>query len=163
MSRVTCRPLTFLVTGFSWLLLSSVIGLAILIGLVYGTLLPSWLRLVHVHAILIGGILQLMIGGLLASISSDSQSSRAGSNSYPWLFATLNGATVLLLIGFGLGNMMIVGGAGIVVIGAVASITQLAWQYARQHLTQPTGSSWLYLSSLISLILGLVEIGRAHV
>jgi len=156
MDRFTGRPLTFLITGFGWLLLSSLVGLAILIGLVQGTPLPSWMRLVHVHAILIGGILQLMIGGLLASLSSDSQSSHAGSNSRPWLFATLNAATVLLLIGFGLGNMKVVGGAGIILIGSVASVAPAAWQYARQHQTQPTGSSWLYRFSLISLLLGLV-------
>ncbi len=156
MDRCSFRPLTFLITGFSWLLLSSLVGLAILIGLVHGTPLPSWLRSVHVHATLIGGILQLMIGGLLASLSSDSQSSHAGSNSHPWLFATMNAATVLLLIGFGLGNMMLVGGAGIVVIGAVASIAPVAWQYARQSQTQLTGSSWLYRCSLISLLVGLV-------
>ena len=68
MGRFSCRPLAFLITGFSWLLLSALVGLAILIGLVQGTPLPSWLRLVHVHAALIGGILQLMIGGLLASL-----------------------------------------------------------------------------------------------
>jgi len=67
MGRLMCPPLTFLIAGFSWLLLSSLVGLAILIGLVHGTALPSWLRLVHVHATLVGGILQLMIGGLLAS------------------------------------------------------------------------------------------------
>lgn len=156
MDRFTGRPLTFLITGFGWLLLSSLVGLAILIGLVHGTSLPSWIRLVHVHAILIGGILQLMIGGLLASLSSDSQSGHAGSNSRPWLFATLNASTVLLLIGFGLGNMKVVGGAGIILIGAVASVAPAAWQYARQHQTQPTGSSWLYRFSLISLLLGLV-------
>jgi hypothetical protein len=156
MDRFTGRPLTFLITGFGWLLLFSLVGLAILIGLVHGTSLPSWMRLVHVHAILIGGILQLMIGGLLASLSSDSQSSHAGSNSRPWLFATLNAATVLLLIGFGLGNMKVVGGAGIILIGAVASVAPAAWQYARQHQTQPTGYSWLYRFSLISLLLGLV-------
>jgi hypothetical protein len=156
MGRFSFRPLSFLITGFGWLLLSSVIGLAILIGLVHGTPLPSWLRLVHVHAILIGGILQLMIGGLLASLSSDSQSGHSGSNSRPGLFATLNATTVLLLIGFGLGNMMIVGGAGIVLIGAVTSIAPIAWQYARQSPTQPTGSSWLYRFSLISLLVGLV-------
>src|SRR6476660_7981129 len=105
MRRFSFHPLSFLITGFGWLLLSSLIGLAILIGLVHGTPLPSWLRSVHVHAILVGGILQLMIGGLLASLSSDSRSDHAGSNSRPWLFATLNAATVLLLIGFGLGNM----------------------------------------------------------
>ncbi|HJS66753.1 MAG TPA: hypothetical protein VJ760_05415, partial [Nitrospiraceae bacterium] len=99
MGHITCRPLTFLITGFGWLLLSSLVGLGTLIGLVHGTPLPSWLRSVHVHAILVGGILQLMIGGLLASLSSDSRSDHARSNSRPWLFATLNAATVLLLIG----------------------------------------------------------------
>ncbi|MEK7350486.1 MAG: hypothetical protein AAB177_06395, partial [Nitrospirota bacterium] len=156
MGRFSFRPLTFLITGFGWLLLSSLVGLAVMIGLVHGTPLPSWLRLVHVHAILIGGILQLMIGGLLASVSNDSQSGLTGANSRPWLFATLNAATVLLLIGFGLGNMMIVGGAGIVVIGAVASITPVAWQFTRQSQTQLTGSPWLYRFSLISLFVGLV-------
>lgn len=156
MSYITCRPLTFLITGFGWLLLSSLLGLGTLIGLVHGTPLPSWLRSVHVHAILVGGILQLMIGGLLASLSSDSPSDHAGSNSRPWLFATLNAATVLLLIGFGLRNMMIVGGAGIVLIGAVASIAPVAWQYARQSPTQSIDSSWLYRVSLMSLLVGLV-------
>ena len=156
MDRFTGRPLTFLITGFGWLLLSSLVGLAILIGLVHGTPLPSWMRLVHVHGMLIGGILQLMIGGLLASLSSDSQSNHAGSNSRPWLFATLNASTVLLLIGFGLGNMKVVGGAGIILIGAVVSVAPAAWQYARQHQTQPIGSSWLYRFSLISLLVGLV-------
>jgi hypothetical protein len=156
MDHLTCRPLTFLITGFGWLLLSSLVGLGTLIGLVHGTPLPSWLRSVHVHAILVGGILQLMIGGLLASLSSNSRSDHAGSHSRPWLFATLNAATVLLLIGFGLGNMMIVGWAGIVLIGAVASIAPVAWRYARQSSTQSTDSSWLYRVSLISLLVGLV-------
>ncbi|HJS67031.1 MAG TPA: hypothetical protein VJ760_06855 [Nitrospiraceae bacterium] len=156
MERFSFRPLSFLITGYGWLLLSSLVGLASLIGLVHGTPLPSWLRSVHVHGILVGGILQLMIGGLLASLSRDSQSNHAGSNSYPWLFATLNAATVLLLIGFGLGNMMLVGGAGIAVIGAVASIAPAAWRYARQSRTQSTNLSWLYRVSLISLLVGLI-------
>ena len=156
MGYFTCRPLTFLMTGFGWLLLSSLVGLASLIGLVHGTALPSWVRSVHVHALLVGGILQLMIGGLLASLSNDSQSSRAGSNSRPWLYVALNAATILLLVGFGFGNMMIVGGAGIAVIGAVASIAPAAWQYARQNRTQSIDPSWLYRVSLISLLVGLI-------
>jgi len=155
MSRVTCQPLTFLITGFSWLLLSSLVGLAILIGLVHGTPLPSWLRLVHVHAALIGGILQLTIGGLFASLSATTQSDRTPSNSHLGLFVALNAATVGLLIGFGIGNMTIVGVAGIVVTGAVASIATVAWQYSRQSLTQPASPSWLYRFSLIALLGGL--------
>jgi hypothetical protein len=156
MGRSSFRPLTFLITGFGWLLLSSLVGLALMIGLVHGTPLPSWLRMVHVHAILIGGILQLMIAGLLASLSGDSQSGQSSSNSRPGLFATLNAATIVLLLGFGFQDMRIVGGAGIVLIGAIASIAPVAWQYARQPSTHPTGSSWLYRFSLISLLLGLV-------
>ena len=155
MGRVTCHPLTFLITGFSWLLLSLLVGLAILIGLVHGTPLPSWLRLVHVHAALIGGILQLMIGGLLASLSATSQSDRTPSNSHLGLFIALNAAAVGLLVGFGFANMMVVGVAGIVVIGAVASIATVAWQYARQSLIQVANPSWLYRFSLIALLGGL--------
>jgi hypothetical protein len=155
MGRLTCRPLTFLITGFSWLLFSSLVGLAILIGLLHGTPLPLWLRQIHVHATLLGGILQLMIGGLLASLSTTSQSDRAPSDSHLGLFVALNAATVGLLIGFGLGNMKIVGAAGIVVIGAVASIATVAWQYARQSPTEPANLSWLYRFSLIALLGGL--------
>jgi len=155
MGRLTFCPLTFLITGFSWLLLSSLVGLAILIGLVHGTPLPSWLRVVHVHATLIGGILQLMIGGLFASLSQTSQSDRTPSNSHPGLFIALNAATVGLLVGFGLGNMKIVGVAGTVVIGAVASIAAVAWREGRPNLTQPASPSWLYRFSLLALLGGL--------
>ncbi len=155
MGRFSCRPLAFLITGFCWLLLSALVGLAILIGLVHGTPLPSWLRLVHVHATLIGGILQLMIGGLLASLSLTSQDDRTPSDSHPVLFAVLNIATVGLLLGFGLGNMKIVGAAGIVVIGAVVSIAAVAWQYTRQRLTEPASPSWLFRLALIALLGGL--------
>jgi hypothetical protein len=155
MGRFSCRPLAFLITGFCWLLLSALVGLAILIGLVHGTPLPSWLRLVHVHATLIGGILQLMIGGLLASLSLTSQDDRTPSDSHPVLFVVLNIATVGLLLGFGLGNMKIVGAAGIVVIGAVVSIAAVAWQYTRQRLTEPASPSWLFRLALIALLGGL--------
>ena len=155
MGRVTCRPPTFLITGFGWLLLSSLVGMAILIGSVHGTPLPAWLRVIHVHAALIGGILQLIIGGLLASLSATSQSDRTHSDSYLALFIALNTATVGLLVGFGLANMTIVGAAGIAVIGTVISIAVVAWQYTRQRLTQPASPSWLYRCALIAVLVGL--------
>jgi small basic protein len=155
MGRVTCRPLTFLITGFGWLLLSSLVGLAILIGLLHGTPLPPWVRQIHVHAALIGGILQLIIGGLLAVLSTSFQSERTSSGSYIGLFIALNAATVGLLIGFGLGNMKIVGAAGIVVMGSVASLATVAWQYAGQNPTEPASPSWLYRFSFIALLGGL--------
>lgn len=155
MGRFTARPLTFLITGFGWLLLSSLVGLAILIGLVHGTPLPSWLRLVHVHAALIGGILQFMIGGLLASLPTTTQNDRPPLESRSGLFIVLNIATVGLLVGFGFGNMTIIGIAGVVVLGAVASIAVLAWQYTRQRQPEPASPTWLYRFSLIALLGGL--------
>ena len=155
MGRATCQPLTFLITGYAWLLLSSLVGLAVLIGLVHGTPLPSWLRLVHVHAALLGGILQFMIGGLLASLPTTSQSERTHSESRPGLFTALNVATVGLLVGLALGNKMIVGLAGIVVLGAVVSLVALIWQYSRQYQTEPASPTWLYRFSLLALLGGL--------
>jgi hypothetical protein len=96
-----------------------------------------------------------MIGGLLASLSTTSQSDRPPSDSHPGLFIALNAATVGLLVGFELGNMKIVGAAGIVVIGTVASIATVAWQYVRQSSTEPASPSWLYRFSLIALLGGL--------
>ncbi|MEY4705483.1 MAG: hypothetical protein RL042_1688 [Nitrospirota bacterium] len=155
MGHFSARPLTFLITGFSWLLMASLMGLATLIGLVHGTPLPSWLRLVHVHATLIGGILQLMIGGLFASLPQSSHGDRTPSDSHPVLFVALNAATLGVLVGFGLGDMRIVGTAGLIVIGAVASIAGIAWQYARRGQAQPARPSWLYRFSLLFLFAGL--------
>ena len=155
MGRLTARPLIFLITGFGWLLLSSLLGLAILIGLIHGTPLPSWLRLVHVHAILIGGILQLTIGGLCASLSHSSHGDETPSKSHLGLFVILNASTVGLLVGFGLGDMRIVGAAGVVILGAVASLAPVAWQFSRQSPAHPANPSWLYRFSLIALLGGL--------
>ncbi|TKB32782.1 MAG: cbb3-type cytochrome c oxidase subunit I [Nitrospira sp.] len=155
MGRLTARPLIFLITGFGWLLLSALLGLAILIGLIHGTPLPSWLRLVHVHAILIGGILQLTIGGLCASLSHSSHGDETPSKSHLGLFVILNASTVGLLVGFGLGDMRIVGAAGVVILGAVASLAPVAWQFSRQSPAHPANPSWLYRFSLIALLGGL--------
>ena len=59
----TVSPLTLCITGFSWLVLASILGMATLIGLVHGTPLPSWVRALHVHATLVGGVAQIILGG----------------------------------------------------------------------------------------------------
>jgi len=104
----------------------------------------------------IGGILQLMIGGLLASCPVILRAAMPVRNSRPWLFATLNASTVLLLIGFWTREHEVVGGAGIILIGAVASVAPAGLAVRASTPTQPTGSSWLYRFSLISLLVGLV-------
>ncbi|MEK6632414.1 MAG: hypothetical protein AABY94_03805, partial [Nitrospirota bacterium] len=91
MSRLPGRPLTFLLTGFSWLVLASLVGLAILVGLVRGTPLPHWIRHAHVHAALVGGVAQMILGALLIFISPLLLTGRTQRESHPLLFVTING------------------------------------------------------------------------
>ena len=69
-----------------WLVLASILGLAILVGLVRGTPLPSWVRLVHVHAALVGGVAQMILGGFLAFIPPLLMTGHKQRESYPVLF-----------------------------------------------------------------------------
>ena len=89
---LSCTPLTFLLTGFMWLSVSFLLGVALLLGLVNGTPLPHWLKPVHVHGALLGGFLQLIIGGFLFSRANGH--THASATSHSSLFWALNGATV---------------------------------------------------------------------
>ncbi|MBX7040152.1 MAG: hypothetical protein K1X60_13420, partial [Nitrospira sp.] len=67
MSRGLGSPLSFLLAGWGWVLLTALLGLAAFGGIVRGGPLPSGLRLLHVHGVLIGGVLQLMTGLAIAA------------------------------------------------------------------------------------------------
>ena len=101
-------PLTFLLTGFTWLIASLLPGMALILGLVYGTPLPRWLKPLHVHGALVGGILQLAIGGVLVFIANSADRKDLAPTRKA-LFLTWNGGTVVLLVGLWLENMHIVG------------------------------------------------------
>ncbi len=68
MSRGLGSPLSFLLTGWTWLLLTSLVGLATFLGVVRGSPLPPGLRMLHVHGALVGGVIQLMTGLALATL-----------------------------------------------------------------------------------------------
>ena len=149
-------PLTFLLTGFTWLGVSYLLGIALVIGLVYGTPLPRWLKPVHVHGALVGGILQLAIGGLLLSLARVSDRKDAYVQSRFALFLTFNAATAGLLISFWLGNMTIAGLTGLLLTGIVLSLTKTAWIHFGEALRQPIGAAWMYRATLVGLVGGLV-------
>ncbi|HEY6083934.1 MAG TPA: hypothetical protein VIU63_00980 [Nitrospira sp.] len=151
---VSCTPLTFLLTGFIWLVFSSLLGIAMLLGLVYGTPLPAWLRVVHVHGVLLGGLLQLIIGGLLAFMSPVSD--HAGNVSRPLLFVTFNAATIGLLICMGFGLYQVAGVIGLVLTAAVASIAKPAWNHAQAHLAGHGIPTWVGGASIGALLAGLL-------
>lgn len=151
-----CTPLTFLLTGFAWLLLASLLGIATLVGLVQGTPLPPWLKSIHVHGSLVGGLLQLVIGSLLVSLERSTAQKQAYSQSRPALFFALNGITIALLIALWLEEMTLAGIFGVILLGAVMNTAREAWHHARKILNGPSGVSWVYRGAVTALLLGII-------
>lgn len=148
-------PTAFLLTGFAWLVIASVLGLAILIGLVRGTPLPSWMRLVHVHAALVGGVAQMILGGFLAFIPPLLLTGQKQRESHPLLFAAINGGAIGMVAGFGLRQYFIVGLSGFLVVAAFLWMAGHAWTQARRSLNSPPLNLWYYAAALLALFAGL--------
>lgn len=162
MASLRCTPLTFLLTGFTWLLFSSLLGLAILLGLVRGTPLPSWLRLVHVHGALVGGVAQMIMGAMLAFIPPLLMTGQKRPDSHPILLAVINGGALGMVLGFGFQNFTIVAAGGLIVLGAFLSVASDAWRQARQSLNSPPLNLLFYGLAFIAVVGGLaVGIGMA--
>ena len=147
-------PIAFLVTGFGWLALSSILGLAILIGVILGTPLPSWVRLVHVHAALVGGVAQLMLGGFLAMIPPSSETAPALQQGHPLAFWGLNAGTVGILVGFWLQRLDTVNAAGLFVVVACAWVARVVWARATQG-PAATPNRWYYTAAFLALFAGI--------
>ncbi|MDK2743358.1 MAG: hypothetical protein NDI90_10610 [Nitrospira sp. BO4] len=148
------HPLTFCFIGFGWLALASILGLAMLVGLVGGTPLPPWVRALHVHAVLVGGVTQIMLGGFLLLVSPLHSVDRRESASHPLTLWAMNGGVIGMLVGFWLHQDMVVGGAGFVVIAAFLSVIHTIWGRVRETWTASFGYSWYFTLSLLALIGG---------
>jgi hypothetical protein len=107
--------LIVLLTGLAWLVLASLLGLSILVGIVRGTPLPPALTLIHVHGALVGGMLQLLIGVFLMSPSNV----RTGRGSLSFRYLFFNMATIVLLAGFGLRDHRFVGAGGVAIVAVL--------------------------------------------
>ncbi len=147
-------PLTLCLTGLTWLTLASILGLAILIGLVRGTPLPSWVRALHVHAVLIGGVVQIILGGFLLLIAPPQSKVRTESDSYPIAFLALNGGLVGMLVGFWLHHDLLVSIAGFVVIAGFLSAIRSLWARAQQILNSSLSHAWYYALAFFGLVSG---------
>lgn len=149
-------PLTVCITGFFWLALASILGLAVLIGLVRGTPLPAWVRTLHVHAGLIGGVTQMILGGLLLLVAPPPSKDRAGSDSHPFTFWALNGGLIGMLMGSWLHHDSAVGIAGLVVLTAFLSLSHRIWLRGRSVWNSSFGRPWYYTIILFGLVGGSI-------
>ena len=147
-------PLTLCFTGLTWLTLASILGLAILIGLVRGTPLPSWVRALHVHAVLIGGVAQIILGGFLLLIAPPQSKVRMESDSHPITLLALNGGLVGMLVGFWLHHDLLVSIAGFVVIIGFLSALRSLWARAQQVWNSSLRHSWYYALAFFGLVSG---------
>ncbi len=150
----TIPPLTFCVTGFSWLMLASILGMATLVGVVFGTPLPSWVRALHVHAVLVGGVAQIILGGFLLLIPPPSSANRTEADFHPLTFLGLNGGLMGMLVGFWLHRYVVVAVAGFVVIAAFLSVIYTVWMRARGAWKFSSKEAWYYALSLFCLVGG---------
>ncbi|HEX5544567.1 MAG TPA: hypothetical protein VFX10_03660 [Nitrospira sp.] len=152
----TIPPLTFCITGFSWLVLASILGMATLVGLVHGTPLPSWVRALHVHATLVGGLAQILLGGFLLLIPPPSSVTRKDAAPHPFTFWAMNGGLIGMLVGFWLHRDLLVGVSGFMVIAAFLSIIYSVWLRASRTWKFSTKEPWYYALSLSCLVGGSV-------
>ena len=139
MSRGLGSPLSFLLAGWGWLLLTALLGLATLLGIVRGAPLPYGLRLVHVHGALIGALLQLMTGLALTAIDLAGQETKRAKHRL--LFISMNLAALGLTVGAWMRHSNLTLGAGLL-------MAALFLPMARHMVTGlRTCSGWNSLSS----------------
>jgi hypothetical protein len=139
MSRGLGSPLSFLLVGWGWLLLAALLGLATQLSIVRGAPLPSGLRLVHVHGVLIGGILQILTGFALSAIDLAGPETKRAKHRL--LFVSMNLAALGLTAGAWLRHSSLTLAAGLFLAGVF-------FPMARHMVTGlRTSSDWTPLST----------------
>ncbi len=150
MTAPRCGPVAFLLTGLGWTLIMAASGMALYVGTVRSTPLPATLRLVHAHGALIGGVLQLLVGGLLAV----RRSLGLGGTTTQWArYLALNLGTLGMAIGFWLHQYAIVGLAGIVAITPFFPLCGEVYRLAKDGLLGSGLTPW-YSAFLLTAFVG---------
>ncbi len=158
MHTFRCGPATFLLTGFAWLALAATGGIAIYVAMVRGTPLPPTLRVAHAHGAVIGGLLQLLMGAVLAyGASKDERASR----SHPGVWVALNLGTVAMMAGFWAKHYPIAGLGGLLAIIPALPICAAGFRLARNRSFGALLPAWYAAIALAALILCTV-IGLAY-
>lgn len=142
------RPLAFLVMGMVWILLAAAIGFALFVGMTMGRAHGQVIRSLHVHGALIGGVMQVIAGLLLAG--------REQRTSQPAIFFALNLGTLGLLIGQAHGHFPLMGLAAVALIGAFVPLRGDLVRQIRHSAVDPPMNYWFYGIAIVSLAAGLL-------
>ena len=149
------RPPLFLLTGFCWLSLSALLGLALFAGMVLGNPLPASLRLVHVHSALAGGVAQMILGAILSFVPALLMTGRDRPDSHPVLYAAINGGAIGMVTGLVLEQQTLVAAGGSLVLLTFLAVFRDGIQQARSSLVSPPLNLWFYGAALVALLGGL--------
>lgn len=149
------RPPLFMLTALGWLVLSSLLGLVLFLGILLGMPLPPSWRVLHVHGALIGGVAQIIMGALLAFIPALLMTGRDRPTSHPVLFSAINGGAVAILVGFWLKLWVVIAAAGLLVVLAFVTLLGEGLRQAKLSLSSPPLNLWFYGVAVVLLLAGL--------
>ena len=125
MARGLGSPLWFILAGWAWLLLTSLVGLATFLAVVRSSPLPPGLRMLHVHGAIVGGIIQIITGLALAAVELAAPAKRTPHRG---LFMGVNLAALGLIAGSWLRDSNLMMGGGLFLI---ASFPPMAREWMR--------------------------------
>ncbi len=156
MTRLRFRPALFLLAGLFWLLLASVVGLVHFLAIVRGVPTGPAMALIHSHGAMVGGVAQIVLGALIVFLPSFLMMGEGRLDSHPVLFTAINAGAVGIAAGFGFGQYLLAGAAGLLVLFAFLSLCRDALGRTTKILALPPLHWWFYGLAVIGLLAGLL-------
>ena len=150
------RPPLFLLTALVWLLVSILLGLYIWIAKELGLPLSGQLRVIHIHAALVGGVAQIIFGALLTFIPPLLMVPFKPKKNRLFQYVILNLGAIGMVVGFATTNYPIVGFSGLAIGLAFLMLLSDSLSLVRKSLSRPGLHLWFYGLAVLSLLGGIV-------
>ena len=150
------RPPLFLLTALVWLLVSILLGLYIWIAKEFGLPLSGQLRVIHIHAALVGGVAQIIFGALLTFIPPLLMVPFEPKKNRLFQYVILNLGAIGMVVGFATTNYPIVGFSGLAIGLAFLMLLSDTLSLVRKSLSRPGLHLWFYGLAVLSVLGGIV-------
>lgn len=149
------RPPLFLLTALVWLFSSILLGFYLWIAKELGLPTLPQLRVIHIHAALVGGVAQMIFGALLAFIPPLLMIPFEPKKNRMFQYVLLNGGALGMMAGFGLSHYPTVGFSGLAVGMAFWLLLTDTLTMVRKSLSRPGLHLWFYGVAVLSLFGGI--------